>query len=253
MNRFEHINPPGPNDLSDEWDGMAAERHKQIVSGADLSFHHVIAPAVMSMLATVATDRVLDIGAGTGELTAKIATMAKAVTAVEPSRKSISIAKNYCAKLNNVTFINKSLEAFVKNAPGKTYTAAVASMVLSATADLTGFAKCLRPIMEDGSFFIFTIPHPCFWPRYWGYEKASWFDYKLELFIKSRFRISAGVASKRTTHIHRPLEKYISEFSRAGFSLVEFRELFPSTEVHKLYADPWCFPRFLALKWVAIK
>ncbi|WP_337230401.1 hypothetical protein, partial [Proteus terrae] len=75
----------------------------------------------------------------------------------------------------------------------------LAAMMLSATPKIDRFAQVLSKVTHRGDEFIATIPHPCFWPRYWGYEKESWFSYKEELMIKAPFKISLSDSEFKTT------------------------------------------------------
>ena len=59
--------------LAQEWDMVAEERHRQISSGEDLSFEHVIVQTTWRLLEGANHAVVLDIGSGTGEFTRRLA------------------------------------------------------------------------------------------------------------------------------------------------------------------------------------
>src|SRR6266478_467554 len=63
-------------DLALEWDQLAEERHRQIASGEDLSFEHVLVPTTLRLLEDANNALVLDIGSGTGDFTARLARIA---------------------------------------------------------------------------------------------------------------------------------------------------------------------------------
>jgi ubiquinone/menaquinone biosynthesis C-methylase UbiE len=88
--------------LVHEWDELAAERHRQIVSGEDLSFHHVVTPTTWRLLEGADRSVVLDIGSGTGDFTFDLARASGNVIAVEPSKASIAMARTVCQDLKNV-------------------------------------------------------------------------------------------------------------------------------------------------------
>jgi hypothetical protein len=115
--------------------------------------------------------------------------------------------------------------------------------------DLRGFAKALAVLLQARARFIATLTHPCFWPRYWGYESEPWFCYERETFIEAPFVISKRRTEVRTTHIHRPLQQYVNVFAEEGFRLDALAEPIPEPEVQALYPKPWDFPRFLGLRW----
>jgi hypothetical protein len=115
--------------------------------------------------------------------------------------------------------------------------------------DLRAFAKALAKLMQVRARFVATIIHPCFWPKYWGYEDELWFHYEVETFIEAPFVISKRQTEVRTTHVHRPLEQYFKCFDEQGFRLDAITEPMPSKDIQSLYPVPWRFPRFLALRW----
>jgi len=237
------------SDLTLEWDKLAEERHRQIASGEDLSFEHVLVPTMLRLFESADPALVLDIGSGTGDFTAQLARVATRVIGVEPSRASVVVASATCLAVRNVRFIEAPLEEAASMLRGESATAAVACMTLMTTPDLGGFAKALASLLQDGAKFVATLSHPCFWPRYWGYEREAWFDYAKETFIEAPFVISRCRTEVRTTHVHRPLERYVSVFASAGFRLEALVEPIPSPEIQALYPQPWEFPRFIGLRW----
>jgi SAM-dependent methyltransferase len=236
-------------ELALEWDQLAEERHRQIASGDDLSFDNVVAPESLRLLEGANLTSILDIGSGTGDFTLRLARVAREVTAVEPSRVSVNLARQVCGTVNNVKFIESSLEDATSSLLVGSFTAAVAVMTLMTSPNLNEFAMALARILPSSSIFVATITHPCLWPSYWGYENEPWFNYKCEQFIEAPFAISRARARYRTTHVHRPLEQYIDVFSDQGFRLETLSEPLPPLKVQTQYPTPWRFPRFLGLKW----
>lgn len=237
------------SDLTLEWDQLAKERHRQIESGEDLSFEHVLVPTMFHLFKEADATLVVDVGSGTGNFTARLAQVAGRVIGVEPSLVSVQLARITCADLTNVQFIEATLEDAGGMLHGKPLTAAAACMTLMTTRDLEGFAKALSKLLPGGAKFVATLSHPWFWPRYWGYEREAWFDYRKETFIEAPFVISRRHTELRTTHVHRPLEQYVGVFAHAGFRLEALIEPVPSAEVQALYPQPWEFPRFIGLRW----
>lgn len=236
-------------DLALEWDQLAEERHRQIAAGEDLSFEHVVVPTMLRLFEGADAALVLDIGSGTGDFTARLAQVATRVIGVEPSRTSVTVARARCLEARNVRFIQAPLEEAASMLRGESVTAAVACMTLMTTPDLSGFTKALAVLLQHEAKFVATLSHPWFWPRYWGYETEAWFSYAKETFIEAPFVISRCRTAVRTTHVHRPLEQYVSVFANAGFRLEALVEPMPSPEIQALYPQPWRFPRFIGLRW----
>jgi len=236
-------------DLVHEWDRLAEERHRQIASGEDLSFHHVVVPTTWRLLEGADRTVVLDIGSGTGEFTLQLARTSGKVIAVEPSQASMMLARSVCQSVKNVRYVEASLEGAANFLDEEPATAAVAVMTLMTAPDLRGLAKALAALLRTRARFIAMLTHPCFWPRYWGYESEPWFCYEREIFIEAPFVISRRRTQLRTTHIHRPLEQYLNVFAEEGFRLDALAEPMPTPEVQTLYPKRWEFPRFLGLRW----
>ena len=236
-------------ELIHEWDRLAAERHRQIASGEDLSFEHVVVPTAFCLLGGADRTVVFDIGAGTGEFTARLARDSGRVIAFEPSKASLTLARQACQTLQSVRFIEAPIEDAATGFDEGPATAAVAVMTLMTAPDLRALAGALARTLQTRARFVAMMTHPWFWPKYWGYEDEPWFHYQDEKFIEAPFTISRCRTNFVTTHIHRPLEQYVKTFAEQGFQLEALTEPIPPPEVQALYPAPWRFPRFLGLRW----
>src|SRR6266508_4226426 len=199
MRLIRPCSPKNHVDLTREWDQLAEERHWQIASGEDLSFDHVIVPTTRRLFEGSDRAVVLDIGSGTGNFTVQLAQIAGRVLAIEPSPASMTLARRVCQGMQNVRYVQASLEDAARFLDEGPATAAVAVMTLMTAPDLRGFAKALAALLQPRARFVATLTHPCFWPRYWGYEKEPWFHYGCETFIEAPFVISKSRTEVRTT------------------------------------------------------
>jgi SAM-dependent methyltransferase len=226
-----------------EWDALAPLRYRQIGSGEDISYNRVIAPALLSQLSPLHPSKVLDAGCGTGAFSARLLEIAGEVVGVDPSGKSIEIARGL--GLSRVSFVQETLETFsLKHR--STFDVVVANMVLMDVLSLDSFLEGCKRALINGGALIFSITHPCFWPEHYGYASADWFRYERETIIESPFRISADrVGSLPSTHLHRPLSAYISAFRRAGCILEMLEEPMPPHDVDPAYRARWKLPRYI--------
>lgn len=236
-------------ELTAQWDLLAEVRDQQISAGIDISFTHVVAPAALQLLADANLARLADVGCGTGHFATIMAPRAGEVVCIDPSSASLAVARRVCSGASNVRFLSASIEEASDTWSGEPATCAVALMVLMTAPNLSRFAQKLSSVLSPGSAFVAVIPHPFFWPNYWGYAMEPWFDYMKEIFIEAPFKISNARTDFRTTHIHRPLGQYVSCFEENGFSLRVLRELRPTKDIEAMYSSSWAFPRFVALKW----
>ena len=251
MDDKSKVRPSQPKtlaEISEEWDQIASVRETQQASGKDLSFVHVIAPAALLLLEDCDLSHVIDLGCGVGTLTEEIASKAPKVVGVDISAASIEIARSRHDSSANVEFFSNSVEEFAQQWRGSKFTTAVAAMSLMDSPDLIQFLTATASILVDGGSLVAVVTHPWFWPRYWGYEDAEWFEYRRELALEGPFRTSSEVTDQNTTHFHRPLAFYMQALKQTGFTVDLIEEPFPSASVEHLFPEKWDFPRFLSLR-----
>src|SRR5258708_11173375 len=151
-------------DLAREWDQLGEERHRQIESGEELSFDHVVVPTTWRLFEGADRAVVLDIGSGTGDFTAQLAQVAGRVIAVDPSRASIMLARRVCRAIQNVRFVEASLEEAASCLDEGPVTAAVAVMTLMTPPEGRGVSQTVAAALQTPATFVATPPHPCFFP-----------------------------------------------------------------------------------------
>lgn len=232
------------------WSKYADIRHHQITSGADISMTRVIEPAMLSIIEAqgLVYERALDTGCGTGHFTDLLKEWAKLVVGVDPSKKSIEIAKR-SFQSDRVRFYNMSLEKFSRRNAGK-FDLVTANMVLMDVDDLGCFVSKISELQKEGSLFIASLTHPAFWPIYKKYD-AKGFDYNEESKISTPFAISLKKdVNISTFHYHRPIYLYINTIISKGYRLQIIDEPWPNKDVMEMYPEKWSFPRFLLLSFV---
>src|SRR4051812_5385521 len=131
-----------------EWDVLAPIRFSQIASGVDITYHHVLIPAVQVLLPKKNTEFALDAGCGVGFFTDMLADYAAEAIGVDASVETIKIAqlnfgtraKFVCSTLEHHAQINK-----------ETYDLAVANMVLMDVLDLRLFLSSISYLITYDS------------------------------------------------------------------------------------------------------
>jgi 2-polyprenyl-3-methyl-5-hydroxy-6-metoxy-1,4-benzoquinol methylase len=238
--------------LVDEWDRIAPYREDLISSGRDISYRYILSPSIARLLdgRLVTGRRVLDAGCGTGTFIAALAREHPAVdfVGIDPSATSIDIAKTRRENLANCEFRVMSVEDLAHEEPARLggYDAVIANMLLQNVADFSAVLQACSALLNRDGIFVFAIPHPCFWPNYWGYNDEQWFSYEKESWIEAPFQTSLGSNSTlRTTHVHRPLSAYVNGLNAAQLSIDRLTEPMPSDTVEGVYPAAWEFPRFL--------
>jgi 2-polyprenyl-3-methyl-5-hydroxy-6-metoxy-1,4-benzoquinol methylase len=231
------------SDISKEWDALAIMRRDQIIGGKDTSYTHFIVPNMISLLETVQAESILDAGCGVGILTAKLSEKAASVVGIDPSAKSIEIARN--DESCRAKFSIFTLEEFALHSDRR-FDAVVANMVLMDVLNLNAFLQAAHSVLNVGGRILFSMTHPCFWPEYRGYSNKHWFQYEKEILIEAPFVITEVQTNElSSTHFHRPLGVYLQTLIDVGFSIEKIIEPMPDLFVEKLYPEPWKKPRYI--------
>jgi SAM-dependent methyltransferase len=203
-----------------EWNSIAELRDNQVCSGKDHSANFVLAPAILNELKRVRA--LVDIGCGTGWLTERAATYSRFAVGIDPSDESIAIGNTRHGG-TNIAYFAESIEAYALH--GRKFDVAISNMAASSAPDLAAFISATRDILKKNSTFIFTIPHPFFWPIYWGYSSHPGFNYQKSYAVEGEFKIQKEASKILTTHFHHPLEQYIAVLSDNRFQVESICEL----------------------------
>lgn len=235
----------GHEKVAAQWDRVCESRVRLIQEGKDFSLTNITTPCMVHFFRRCKPKNVLDIGCGTGYLTNKLAceqfegTRYAKITGIDLSPRSIELAKKLYTS-DNLHFECAELQKY--RSPKK-YDMCIANMVLMSEPDLVGFLESTRRIITEDGHFLIMISHPCFWPRYWGYEDERGFDYCKEISMEARLLMLSGGLSGDVTHIHRSLTDYCSAIDSAGFVIEKIREPYPEGPVPEKYKT--LYPRFL--------
>jgi 2-polyprenyl-3-methyl-5-hydroxy-6-metoxy-1,4-benzoquinol methylase len=234
--------------LAKQWDAVAAARDRQLRSGHDLSFTHVLMPTLFDLAKTASWRRVLDAGCGSGLLTELLAKRGRTVVGVDMSQGSIDMAKASHTRRENCTYLKTTIKDFAEKNPNS-FTLVVGNMLLQGAPGLEETLRALARLLTHNGVLVVSIPHPFFWPIYWKYDRQPWFNYAKEIAIVAPFRISTQRrALGDTTHFHRPLASYVAAIARAGLYIDELVEPIPTGAVARAFPRQWGFPRFLCMK-----
>lgn len=223
-------------EINREWDVIVPARDAQQRSG-DVSFLRVLRPWIGSAVRDARC--ILDVGCGSGRLTQTLRAGGARVVGVDPSPRSIALAQSS----DPVGIYHAgTLEQFAAENQQERFDLAVANMVLMDAPDLDGLLAGIARLASGGRF-VATLAHPAFWPLYLGYAGNDAFSYGKEVFVEAPYVVNNQRFQSATTHIHRPVSRYISAFAQAGMTITRMEEL-RGTEPRSAFP----FPRFLAIE-----
>ena len=247
----EVVDPRSSVQLAEEWDKIGPHRDALIASGRDLSYRHILLPSLLELLSESLTGGhcILDVGCGTGTFISELATNYPNInfTGIDPSTVSIKTAMDRRQARPNCEFKVMSVEDLGSTLKEPFYfDAIIANMLFQNVANLSDVLKSCGSLLKPTGILVFAVSHPCFWPRYWGYDEEPWFEYDKEIWIDAPFKTSLSPRTHlRATHVHRPLHAYINGLHTAGFLIDRMAEPMPDDGVEGAYPVAWEFPRFL--------
>lgn len=224
-------------EIISEWDRIAVSRDEQISSDLDHSFSTVLEPWILERLNDA--ESVLDVGCGSGRLTAKIGKSDHRVLGIDPSPSSIEIARQHDKRGE---YVVTTVEEWSEVHPDAHFNLVIANMVIMDVLHLDKVMTALSRLSQDGRLLI-TFTHPAFWPKYWGYSNHPSFNYSDEILVEAPFKTASVKYSLTTTHVHRPLSRYLKAFQDAGLQITNFEEL-RGPESPEIFP----FPRFIGIE-----
>lgn len=239
---IKRIKPKKLRDICEEWDSVNSKRQQVIEQGKDISLFTVTSPCILKSIVEDSPQKVLDVGCGSGYLTAKIAEKVDECIGIDLSEKSITLARQKYQR-KNLSFVNSEISKYV---PESKIDACVANMVFMSDPEWIQSIKHIYNILDWNGYFYVMITHPCFWPKYWNYQDEEWFCYNEEIYIENNFSVSLEKTMGKTTYIHRSLEQYINGLIKAGFGIEKIEEPYPSMPIPEGYS--YSYPRFLFIK-----
>ena len=224
------------------WDRIAPSRVRDLDLGRDPSFRFVLSPGVSTLVPQTAIS-VLDIGCGVGRFTQELARPDRKVVAIDPSPVSAALSKQHLRAFANIEVLNQTVREYGSDRYA-IHDAGVALMVLQDITDLDDFLRNAAKVLRRNASFVGAITHPRHWPQYWGYDKAPWFEYDKEFFIRSIFRTSLTETDIATLHVHRPIRMYRTAFHNAGFTNIESWEPLMDVRAQRIAGVSWTRPHF---------
>ncbi|WP_419965887.1 class I SAM-dependent methyltransferase [Stenotrophomonas geniculata] len=241
------------------WDD-AAQSWEQHRAGNRWTEELIYRQSLREQLGNVSGLRILDFGAGSGELSEFLHENGAIVTYVDHSAQMREIARH---KTNGVLAAYYLIEDLEGSARSPLFDVVVANMVLHDVEDLGGTLGWLASRLEVGGRLFVTILHPCFKPPVhgWGALSESSVRYMIDRYGNIGLNLTAasggGPSGIPTLNIHRRLSDYLTALLAVGLVLESVFE--PDGRWHPDYfssplalADDW-FRRAPVLGFLAHK
>lgn len=213
---------------STTWGHVANWYHEHVTESEDTYHEKVIKPSLLHALGDVRGKQVLDVACGQGFFSRALHTAGAKVTGIDIAPELIEIAKK--AGPADISYLVASADRIPLS--DTTYDAAICVLALQNIKNLSGTLEQVSKLLKKGGVFAIVLNHPGFRiPRrsHWGYDPD----------VKVQFRRLDGYLSESshtiqmhpgsdpsatTMSYHRPLQTYVEQLAKHGFSVVGLEE-----------------------------
>jgi len=228
------------------WDAHAGWWQANFTGGVDAEYTEQILPLAARHLA--GASRVLDVGAGEGQVARLAAETAASVVGIDPSWSQLTAARE---RGGGPRYL--AAEAGALPFPDGAFDAAVACLVFEHIDEAAGAIHEVARVLEPGGRFVFFLNHPLLQT-----PGSGWIDDRI--LDEQYWRIGPYLTVDRTMEevdkdvlipfVHRPLSHYVNALVDAGLSIVRMDEPPPPPGFLARadeYAEAATIPRLLLL------
>ncbi len=199
----------------DSWDSVAESYDSVAGTERDVAYS-LLKADLWNALGDLQGRKVLDLGCGSGWLSALMAERGAVVTGIDGSTQLLSMAK---ARYPDGEWVQHDLSTGLPSIePAETV---VSNMVLMDFDPIEPLVSELSLTVTPGARVVVTLPHPAFFNYEPGSDEAG-------LYRKVRRYLQPEEWSIETfgghAHYHRPLSFYVNTFAENGFLLKHLRE-----------------------------
>lgn len=224
-----------------QWDNSASWYDQNMGDKGDTLNSAIIRPLILELLGNLNGKVMLDVGCGSGYLTAELANSAKRVIGTDFSANFISICKQKYKDQSNLDFVQHDVtKRFMLD--DSSFNTITCKMVLQYVQDIHTFANEARRLLKDGGELVIVVDNPF---------RAAYFnalneDGPVANFFSDEPKIKVGLWGKtELTWYARTTAEYIQTFIDAGLELAEIRE--PLEQIDSSNPVPFSV---LALKFI---
>jgi ubiquinone/menaquinone biosynthesis C-methylase UbiE len=224
-----------------QWDNAASWYDQNMGEKGDDLNRTIIHPLVLDMLGDLTGKVLLDVGCGSGYLTAELANNAAKVTGADFSANFISICKQKYKGRSNLDFVEQDVTVPFQF-DDASFDTIVCKMVLQYVQDIHTFATETMRVLKNKGELVVVVDHP-FRAAYFNAQSN---DGPISNLFSNEPRTKVGLWGKtELTWYARTTSDYIQLFTNVGFRLAEICE--PLGRVNSSNPIPFSV---LALKFI---
>jgi len=207
-------------DSLSQWDNAANWYDQNMGEMGDNLNRTIIRPLILDLLGDLSEKTLLDVGCGSGYLTAEFANNAEKVVGTDFSANFISICRQKYKDRTNLDFIEHDITAPFQF-DDASFNTISCKMVLQYVQDVHIFATEAMRLLKDRGELVIVVDHP-FRAAYFNTQSE---DGPISNLFSNEPRIKVGLWGKtELTWYARTTSDYIQLFIDAGLSLAEIRE-----------------------------
>jgi len=187
-------------------------------------------PALIALLPSVAGKRVLEVGCGSGPLTAWLVDHGADIVAFDASPRLVEMARR--RGLSSASFVVADLAEPLDFLADGMFDIVVSGLVLHYLRDRAGPLREVRRVLKPGGAVVFSTHHPS-----WDVLLSDSGDYFATELIRDRW--SKGGRDYEVRFWRRPLTAMFSAITEAGFRVDRLVEPQPEAECRDRFPQDW--------------
>ncbi len=211
-----------------EWDSSADWYDQNMGEEGDPLNRTIIRPVVLEMLADTSQLTLLDVGCGSGYLTAELARRCRHVVGTDFSPSFVTLCQRKYAAITNLEFVESDVAAALPFG-ADAVDIVLCKMVLQYVPEIETFARESWRVLRRGGFLLLLVDHPFHAQFFFAQQVAGRPDSKypgLADYFDARAHVKRSLWGKvDLTWYPRTVSDYLLPFLRAGLRLVDIREL----------------------------
>ena len=155
--------------IAARWNDNAEEWARFVDEGRDRYRDLFTFPALVDLLPPVRGLSLIDFGCGEGTNTRRLAAMGASMTGIDLSERMIAIARD--AEFRHPTGTSYTVGSYTQNTefPAASFHGVVSTMALMDGPGLEEAMQEAYRLLKPGGFLAFSVLHPCFCTRRFGY------------------------------------------------------------------------------------
>ena len=232
--------------MENSWGLISNLRKSQIESGNDITFSDLFIPYYKRLFSLLPHKKILEIGCGTGHMAQALINVLNPTLfiALDESKEMIQLAR----KVNRDVGIEILEVDYLNFSSVHKFDLIYSHMCLQTIEEIEAVIEKSSKLLTKNGYFIFSIPHPCFYNLYKGIFPEESFEYKRK--TKTFFELTITNSSQKSNpipYIHRPLETYFNIVG-AHFQKIQLEEIFPTIDVMAKYEKAFKYPHYIMIK-----